>query len=91
LDTAPFTAHKDGPATLSAATVAIMAELTNREMEILQLLGKRMTDKEIAAELHISPRTVSSHTTSLYQKLAVNGRRQAVAYALELGLLDNSQ
>ena len=77
---------ESGP-TRRAATV--ITELTNREMEVLQLLGKRFTDKEITAELHISPRTVSSHTIGLYRKLEVNGRRQAVARALELGLLNN--
>ena len=75
-----------GPA-LSAEAVTLMGELTNRELEVLDLLAQRLTNKEIAARLHISPRTVKKHTINLYQKLAVDNRRQAVASALALGIL----
>ncbi len=73
--------------TLSPQAVALIAELTNREMEVLLLLADRLTNKEIAAELHISPRTVKKHTINLYQKMEVDGRRQAAARARELGVL----
>ena len=46
-----------------------------------------MTNKEIADTLVVSPATVKSHTLSIYAKLDVHGRRQAVARAQELGLL----
>lgn len=72
---------------LSPTAVALMSELTNREMEVLILLGERLTNKEIAAQLSISPRTVKKHTINLYQKLEVDGRRQAVARAREVGIL----
>lgn len=63
--------------------------LTDREMDVLILLGRRQTDREIAQELHISPHTVRSHTKNIYSKLAVNGRRQAAARARELGLISS--
>ena len=61
--------------------------LTNREFQILELLGDRLTNKEIAAQLMISSGTVKSHTLKIYQKLDVNGRRQAVDKAIRLGIL----
>ena len=61
--------------------------LTNREQQILELLERRLTNKEIAAQLGISPTTVKGHTLKIYQKLDVNGRRQAVEKAITLGLL----
>jgi LuxR family transcriptional regulator, maltose regulon positive regulatory protein len=61
--------------------------LTGREFEILELLGKRYTNKEIAAELHITVGTVQQHLNHIYAKLDVQGRRQAIAKAKELALL----
>ena len=46
-----------------------------------------MTNKEIAARLGISPATVKMHTLGIYRKLGVHGRRQAVAAAIEQGIL----
>ena len=60
---------------------------TPRELEVLELLSRHLTNKEIAAELVISPDTVKSHTVSIYRKLDVNRRQQAVARARELGLI----
>jgi LuxR family maltose regulon positive regulatory protein len=64
--------------------------LTKREVEILGMLAKRLTNKEIAGQLHISPATVKRHAESIYDKLGVRGRRQAVAKARELGILRES-
>jgi LuxR family maltose regulon positive regulatory protein len=64
--------------------------LTNREAEILELLAKRYSNKEIAAELVISPATVKGHTINLYQKLSVHNRRDAVWAARALGLIPSS-
>ena len=61
--------------------------LTDREVEILDLLAKRYTNKEIAAELIISPATVKRHTINIYQKLDVHKRREAVNVARALGLV----
>ena len=63
-------------------------DLTNREHDVLELLHRRWSNKEIAARLGISPATVKMHTLNIYMKLGVHGRRQAVAVAIELGLID---
>ena len=65
----------------------IIEPLSEREMEVLGLLAERLSDKEIAERLRISPLTVRRHSVNLYQKLHVNSRRQAVARAQSLGLL----
>jgi LuxR family transcriptional regulator, maltose regulon positive regulatory protein len=61
--------------------------LTNRELDVLELLEQRLSNKEIAKHLVISPATVKRHTLSIYSKLDVGGRREAVAKARRLGLL----
>ena len=75
--------------TLNPAPHAILdyTPLTNRELDIIQLLAKRFSNKEIAEKLFISPSTVKRHTINIYQKLGVNKRREAVNKALELNLL----
>lgn len=64
--------------------------LTDREMDVLALLARRYRDKEIAAELFISPATVRRHASNIYQKLQVSGRRQAVEKVIALGILPPS-
>ena len=61
--------------------------LTPRELEILPLLRRRYSNEEIARELGISVLTVKRHTGSLYAKLQVSGRKEAVRRAASLGLL----
>ncbi len=59
--------------------------LTPREKEILTLVAKGYTNKAIAAQLHISDRTVQGHLAHIYEKLQVQNRTEAVMRALSLG------
>ncbi|MCB0181052.1 MAG: DNA-binding response regulator, partial [Anaerolineae bacterium] len=56
----------------------------------LTLLAKRLSNREIAQSLVISPLTVRTHTYNLYQKLGVKSRKQAVAKARNLGILPDA-
>jgi LuxR family maltose regulon positive regulatory protein len=69
------------------ASSLLIEPLTPRESEVLALLGRHLTNQEIAEELVVSPSTVKTHTLNVYRKLAVNSRKQAVARATEIGLL----
>ena len=62
-------------------------KLTNREIDILLLLSKRLSNKEIAGKLFISPATVKRHTVTIYNKLKVGNRNEAVIKAVEKGIL----
>jgi DNA-binding NarL/FixJ family response regulator len=61
--------------------------LTNRELEVLHLLTRGLRNKEIAARLYVSERTINFHLTNIYQKLQVSGRTEALSKALEQGLI----
>lgn len=65
----------------------LVEPLTNRELDILELLGKRLQNKEIAEQLYISPETVKAHLKNIFQKLDASGRRNAVEKAKALGIL----
>ena len=61
--------------------------LTARELEVLRLLARGLRNKEIAARLFVSERTVNFHLANIYQKLNVSGRTEALSKALEQGLI----
>ena len=61
--------------------------LTNRELDVLILLAGRLSNKEIASRLYISVATVKRHAITIYRKLGVNKRREAVSKAEKLGIL----
>ena len=63
------------------------AQLTNRELDVLQLLKNGTHNKEIAETLFISPKTVDHHISSILFKLDVSSRAKAVAEAARLGIL----
>ncbi|MEH1868651.1 MAG: response regulator transcription factor [Nostoc sp.] len=61
--------------------------LTPREIEVLGMLGSGLGNKAIAKRLHISEHTVKFHLSSIFQKLSVSGRTEAVAVGIRLGLI----
>jgi len=62
-------------------------QLSEREKEILQLLSQGLEYKEIGLKMFISPNTVKKHSISIYQKLHVNSRSQALRIAYTKGLI----
>jgi len=66
---------------------ALIEPLTNREIEILLILAKRLSNQEIAERLFISPETVKRHLYNIYQKFDVKNRKQAIVKAKSLGIL----
>ena len=60
--------------------------LTEREVEVLRLIAKGRTNKEIAAELFISEKTVHHHVSSIFAKIGVGNRTEAAAFANRNGL-----
>jgi LuxR family transcriptional regulator, maltose regulon positive regulatory protein len=67
----------------------LVEPLTWRETTVLWLLDARLSNKEIAAVLRISPGSIERHTSSIYRKLATRARREAIAQAHELRLLSS--
>jgi len=66
----------------------VLSDLTKRELEVLRLLSDGLSQKEIAASLVISSKTVSAHIQHILGKLGVHSRAQAVAHAYRRGLLN---
>lgn len=62
----------------NAGDLSLIKELSDREVEVLNQLGKGLLDKEIADRLSISPRTVGKHLNNIYDKLQVNNRTEAI-------------
>jgi two-component system response regulator DegU len=75
-------------ARLRAAAKEIFQELTRREMEVLELVGKGLRNKDIAARLFLSEKTVKNHVSSIFMKLQVNDRTEAALLAERHGLTD---
>jgi LuxR family maltose regulon positive regulatory protein len=65
----------------------LVESLTQRELEVLHLMALGRTNQEIAQQLIVSPGTVKAHTASIYRKLDVANRTEAVARARQLGIL----
>ena len=63
------------------------SDLTERELEVLRYLAAGLSKREIGKELYLSFNTIHSHTKSIYQKLRVSSRQDAIARAQELGAL----
>jgi LuxR family maltose regulon positive regulatory protein len=65
----------------------LVEPLSEREIEVLQLIAEGLTNQEIAERLYLSLNTIKVHTRNIYGKLGVNNRTQALAKGRSLGLL----
>ena len=68
-------------------TPVAIANLSRRELDVLALINDGRSNKEVARALGITPETVKTHLKSVFSKLSVKRRAQAVARARNLGLL----
>ncbi|WP_330358667.1 response regulator transcription factor [Streptomyces chartreusis] len=75
------------PAIHAPAVPADLASLTPREREVLTLLGRGLSNTELAARLTLSEATVKSHVARIFAKLSLRDRAQAVVLAYETGLV----
>jgi HD-GYP domain-containing protein (c-di-GMP phosphodiesterase class II) len=64
------------------------ADLTDREVQVLRLIARGRSNREVAERLVISPKTVGRHVENLYAKIGVSSRAAAAVFAMEHGLLD---
>lgn len=76
------------PATPDEAVRQTFGELTDRELEIVQLVARGMSNKEIAEQLYLSDATVKTHVTRILSKLELRDRVQIVVLAYESGLIE---
>jgi ATP/maltotriose-dependent transcriptional regulator MalT len=72
---------------LTLSTQPLVEPLTNCELDVLAMLAHRLSNKEIAAKLFISPETVKKHLNNIYGKLNVSSRQQAVDQCQKLNIL----
>ena len=80
-----------GEAVARARSGELLAPPSAAELTVLRLLATDLTAREIADQLYLSANTVRSHTRALYRKLGVRTRADAVARAVELGLLEQTE
>ena len=65
----------------------IRSELSDREIQVLKLIANGTDNAQIAAELHISPKTVKNHISNILMKLQIDNRIQAAVYAVRSGIV----
>jgi LuxR family maltose regulon positive regulatory protein len=84
----PGTEPEQAESSLSQAPESKLVEpLSEREIEVLQLIAEGLTNQEIASRLYLSLNTVKTHASNIYGKFGVRSRTQAVARARVLGVL----
>jgi len=69
-------------------TNLLVEELSEREIEVLQLMAEGLTNAEIGAQIHLSEGTVRNYISTILSKLQVKDRTQAVVMAIRYGLID---
>jgi LuxR family maltose regulon positive regulatory protein len=80
-----------GPAEAGSAPATLIDPLSERELDVLRLLGTELDGPAIARELTVSLNTMRTHTKNIYAKLAVTSRRAAVRRAADLDLLPRNR
>jgi DNA-binding NarL/FixJ family response regulator len=80
--------HFDPPASGRSGTIKKAAELTSREMEVLQLVAEGNANKQTAAEIGISTKTVEKHREHLMQKLGIHNTAGLTRYAICAGVIE---
>jgi DNA-binding NarL/FixJ family response regulator len=75
-------------ADLAAASSTRPGNLTERQAEVLRQLAAGLSNKQIAAELYLSPATVERHLATIYRNLGLGGRVEAARFAIENGIAD---
>ncbi|MFL5919978.1 MAG: LuxR C-terminal-related transcriptional regulator, partial [Gaiellaceae bacterium] len=73
--------------TNEADAAMIRSELSDREIEVLKLIANGKDNAQIAADLHISPKTVKNHISNILMKLQIENRIQAAVYAVRSGIV----
>ncbi len=76
------------PSTIAVARPAQLEELTARELEVLKLMARGMSNAEIAKELFVSDTTIKTHVARILMKLHLRDRVQAVVFAYENGVVE---
>jgi DNA-binding NarL/FixJ family response regulator len=74
------------PPSSTGATTPALGELTSREREVLELVAQGLDNNRISARLEISEKTIRNHVSTIFAKLGVSSRAQAVAVARDAGL-----
>ncbi len=65
----------------------LLSDLSQRELDVLKLIAKGMSNDQIASTLFISPHTVKNHVSNVYRKMGMDDRTQVAITALRLGLV----
>jgi LuxR family maltose regulon positive regulatory protein len=84
LDAFSITTQADSP---NHQPAGLIEPLSDRELEVLRIISEGKTNQEIARQLVVAPGTIKAHTASIYRKLDVANRTEAVAQARQLGIL----
>ncbi len=80
----------NGPPNTQSPESDLIEPLSERELEVLQLISEGLTNPEIASRLFLSPHTVKTHARNIYSKLGVHNRTQAVTSARAWGILPST-
>ncbi|MDP6519029.1 MAG: response regulator transcription factor [Planctomycetota bacterium] len=78
----------EGSAALDTATLTCVSTLSDREVEVLRYLARGMSKKQVAATMHLSPKTIDNHTCRIMNKLDIHDRVELARFAIREGLAE---